>query len=246
MHTQSRTHGDAIILDGVDLKRTARSLLRQLKSSAPPPTDLNQAMELVAKAAGFRDLRSACKPAPASSSHAQLLSPVTLRAIGSQFPVLPAQKRLVDALEMLVSGSDCVGIERRAGRWKVIAATALDRPNFVMTRSARGLTHKPEGDPDAERSGCPTRWLISRYVAVPVRSVQLVELYLADHIDLEQPGYTASGANVREQLIGAALAPVLQRMSALPRLNQEQAIDEALECQQQRQRERAPEPEGLP
>lgn len=60
MPVQSRRQGDDLLVDNVDLKRAARNLLN--KTRAPgwtPPSDLNQAMELMASCFGYANLLAA-------------------------------------------------------------------------------------------------------------------------------------------------------------------------------------------
>ena len=65
MPVQSRREGDDLLVDNVDLKRAARNLLN--KTRAPgwkPPSDLNQAMELMASCFGYANLLVANQQAP--------------------------------------------------------------------------------------------------------------------------------------------------------------------------------------
>ena len=54
MPVQSRREGDSILVDSVDLKRTARSFLRMTEQPGwAPPKDLSQAMEIMGKCMGI-------------------------------------------------------------------------------------------------------------------------------------------------------------------------------------------------
>lgn len=84
MPVQSRRQGDDLLVDNVDLKRTARNLLN--KTRAPgwtPPSDLSQAMELMAACFGYANLLAVNKQANAAP----------------QLPVAPVEESARAALE---------------------------------------------------------------------------------------------------------------------------------------------------
>lgn len=75
MAIQVRRVGDDLLVDNLDLKRAARSLLKQTRAADwTPPGDMNQAMELIARLAGFSDLHAAVTQASRGST-ANLGSP---------------------------------------------------------------------------------------------------------------------------------------------------------------------------
>lgn len=60
MPVKSRRQGDDLLVDNVDLKRAARNLLNKTRATGrTPPSDLNQAMELMASCFGFANLLAA-------------------------------------------------------------------------------------------------------------------------------------------------------------------------------------------
>lgn len=69
MAVTTRRHGETIFVDGVDLKRAARTLRSIAEApSWNPPTDLNQALEVVARMLGFPNLHALHAAAVESSS----------------------------------------------------------------------------------------------------------------------------------------------------------------------------------
>jgi hypothetical protein len=84
MPVQSRRQGDELLVDNVDLKRAARNLINKTKAPGwTPPSDLNQAMELMASCFGYANLLAVNKQANAAP----------------QLPVAPVEESARVALE---------------------------------------------------------------------------------------------------------------------------------------------------
>ncbi|MFK4705657.1 hypothetical protein ABIC83_002496 [Roseateles asaccharophilus] len=83
MPVQTRREGDNVLVDSVDLKRSARNVLRLTQEPGwTPPTDVNQAMDFMARAFGYPNLHaalnSAAALAPASTAAPKSVEPFSL------------------------------------------------------------------------------------------------------------------------------------------------------------------------
>lgn len=129
MAIQVRRVGDDLLVDNLDLKRAARSLLKQTRAADwTPPGDMNQAMELIARLAGFSDLHAAVAQASRASTE-------DLGSLHQQRPQFAAHS-LADTLPE--------GLPPKFTKGKTVAAI-VGRPGFGKPVSAKVMAHSMNG-----------------------------------------------------------------------------------------------------